>query len=553
MPVWQWLLDSAGVVLLVILLFGLLLVVRRRVLSRHGGTFELSVRDPEQAPTDAAGCSAWVATARTPSSWYRIFSPLPVPRRSWRRNDLALVSQRRPEASEEYALYAGHVVVVCSTPRGEVELAMSPSSLTGLQSWLEAGPPGSRPSRESLVGGRTYGGCRSPRSPPGHPEHVAVLAVRVAGQDEEQVGEPVQVGDRQHVHRVGVLARSAAQAERSARRQTVRATCRWAAASVPPLRMNERSLGRSSLYVVAPALEPVDVVGLDPQRRVLRVLHHRRAEVGADVEEVVLHVGQHRGHVLVEATGGQDEAEVGVGLVDVGVGLEPEVGLAGLAHVAQAGAAAVAGTRVDAGQVRPWPTLASGREGPLGSSHGQLPRGLRGAHDPARSPGWCTWAARRTRPQADGGLAARAGTLGDPQRANILDVAVMGQLLRALGCEVVIAYPGDADPTASRPRGAPRSTCRRSWAQGPLRARTPAARLDRRAGSAGRAVRRASVALPGGDAIGSRGLDMHIRGLQELGAVVRIEHGQVVAEVPDGLTGANLWLDFPSVGATENL
>jgi UDP-N-acetylglucosamine 1-carboxyvinyltransferase len=47
---------------------------------------------------------------------------------------------------------------------------------------------------------------------------------------------------------------------------------------------------------------------------------------------------------------------------------------------------------------------------------------------------------------------------------------------------------------------------------------------------------------------------MHIRGLQELGAEVRIEHGQVVAEVPpQGLTGANLWLDFPSVGATENL
>ena len=65
--------------------------------------------------------------------------------------------------------------------------------------------------------------------------------------------------------------------------------------------------------------------------------------------------------------------------------------------------------------------------------------------------------------------------------------------------------------------------------------------------------RKASVALPGGDAIGSRGLDMHIHGLQELGAAVRIEHGQVVAEVPQGLVGANLWLDFPSVGATENL
>ena len=68
-------------------------------------------------------------------------------KRAWRRNDLRFVSQRVPEGAEEYALYAGHVVVVCQTPRGEVELAMSSSSLTGLQSWLEAGPPGSRPSR----------------------------------------------------------------------------------------------------------------------------------------------------------------------------------------------------------------------------------------------------------------------------------------------------------------------------------------------------------------------------------------------------------------------
>jgi UDP-N-acetylglucosamine 1-carboxyvinyltransferase len=64
---------------------------------------------------------------------------------------------------------------------------------------------------------------------------------------------------------------------------------------------------------------------------------------------------------------------------------------------------------------------------------------------------------------------------------------------------------------------------------------------------------RAKVALPGGDNIGSRGLDMHITGLEELGARVHIEHGYVVAETTAGLTGANLWLDFPSVGATENL
>ena len=64
---------------------------------------------------------------------------------------------------------------------------------------------------------------------------------------------------------------------------------------------------------------------------------------------------------------------------------------------------------------------------------------------------------------------------------------------------------------------------------------------------------RARVALPGGDNIGSRGLDMHMTGLTELGVQVRIEHGFVVAEVAGRLTGASLWLDFPSVGATENL
>ena len=62
----------------------------------------------------------------------------------------------------------------------------------------------------------------------------------------------------------------------------------------------------------------------------------------------------------------------------------------------------------------------------------------------------------------------------------------------------------------------------------------------------------ARVALPGGDAIGSRGLDMHISGLERLGATIVSEHGFLVATAPR-LTGTSIWLDFPSVGATENL
>jgi UDP-N-acetylglucosamine 1-carboxyvinyltransferase len=62
----------------------------------------------------------------------------------------------------------------------------------------------------------------------------------------------------------------------------------------------------------------------------------------------------------------------------------------------------------------------------------------------------------------------------------------------------------------------------------------------------------AKVALPGGDAIGSRGLGMHVAGLVKLGATVDSEHGYLIARAPR-LRGAQVWLDFPSVGATENL
>jgi UDP-N-acetylglucosamine 1-carboxyvinyltransferase len=63
----------------------------------------------------------------------------------------------------------------------------------------------------------------------------------------------------------------------------------------------------------------------------------------------------------------------------------------------------------------------------------------------------------------------------------------------------------------------------------------------------------ADVAIPGGDAIGSRGLDLHASGLEKLGATVHVTHGYLIAEAPSGLRGADIRLDFPSVGATENI
>ncbi len=141
MPAWQWLLDTAVVLLLLVLLYGLALIVRRRVLSRKGGTFDLSYRvRPERAGR------GWLLGLGRYSGetleWFRIFSLSPRPKRAWARSRLAYDARRELEGAEQMSLYPDHVVIGCITPEGPVELAMSEASLTGFQSWLEAGPPG---------------------------------------------------------------------------------------------------------------------------------------------------------------------------------------------------------------------------------------------------------------------------------------------------------------------------------------------------------------------------------------------------------------------------
>ena len=74
--------------------------------------------------------------------WFRIFSLAPRPSASWHRAELAYDVAADAGGREEFTLYAGHIVVAVRTTRGPVELAMSPSALTGLQAWLESAPPG---------------------------------------------------------------------------------------------------------------------------------------------------------------------------------------------------------------------------------------------------------------------------------------------------------------------------------------------------------------------------------------------------------------------------
>lgn len=123
----------------------------------------------------------------------------------------------------------------------------------------------------------------------------------------------------------------------------------------------------------------------------------------------------------------------------------------------------------------------------------------------------------------------------------ILDVPLMADVLRSVGCEVFV----DADTVYIT---TPAVLSHRADSPAMSKLRASVGVLGPLVGRLNRAV----VALPGGDAIGSRPLDMHQNGLRQLGATSTIEHGCVVASA-ERLTGSQIWLDFPSVGATENL
>ena len=126
---------------------------------------------------------------------------------------------------------------------------------------------------------------------------------------------------------------------------------------------------------------------------------------------------------------------------------------------------------------------------------------------------------------------------------DIADVAVMAEVLEHLGVHVSRADHGlEIDATSITTHETPYELVAKMRAStavlGPLVARTG----------------EASVAMPGGCNIGSRKIDMHIRGLEQLGVEIGFEHGYIHARAPKrGLSGAKVTLEFASVGATENM
>jgi UDP-N-acetylglucosamine 1-carboxyvinyltransferase len=124
---------------------------------------------------------------------------------------------------------------------------------------------------------------------------------------------------------------------------------------------------------------------------------------------------------------------------------------------------------------------------------------------------------------------------------SLIDVKTMKDALESLG--VKVNWTGDTmqiDPSSLRSLEVPPTLARRMRASnlvmGPLLGRCG----------------RFKVSYPGGCTIGSRPMDLHLKGLRACGAVIDDDHGCITAEAA-GLQGADIHLDFPSVGATENI
>ncbi len=139
----MWFVDSLALIVVLILLPVVGLLVRRRVLARSGGTFDMSVnRHPVGVGN---GWTLGLAVYRdTELEWFRTFSLSLRPRYRFTRGDVRIVGRREPEGREVYAIHAGHLIVGSENASGVKQFAMSANALTGLLSWLESSPPGRR-------------------------------------------------------------------------------------------------------------------------------------------------------------------------------------------------------------------------------------------------------------------------------------------------------------------------------------------------------------------------------------------------------------------------
>lgn len=127
---------------------------------------------------------------------------------------------------------------------------------------------------------------------------------------------------------------------------------------------------------------------------------------------------------------------------------------------------------------------------------------------------------------------------------NLNDVRTISEVLKALGAEVsfdieknILTVDSKKIKTVDAPYDLVQKMRASFVIMGPLLAR----------------YGKVKISMPGGCAIGTRPIDLHLKGFEALGVTVEIGHGFIYAEAPKGLFGNHIYLDFPSVGATENI
>ncbi len=140
--------DAAGVFaafLILVVLTGIGIAVRRFILERGGGTVECALR---RGGADGSWHAWHLGVARYQGDelrWHQVFGILLRPDDVLARRGLVVVSRRRPDPGETVRLGSEAVIVECreGTRAVPVELAMGEAALTGFLAWLEAAPPGS--------------------------------------------------------------------------------------------------------------------------------------------------------------------------------------------------------------------------------------------------------------------------------------------------------------------------------------------------------------------------------------------------------------------------
>lgn len=141
-----------------------------------------------------------------------------------------------------------------------------------------------------------------------------------------------------------------------------------------------------------------------------------------------------------------------------------------------------------------------------------------------------------------GTLLAEEGICVINEVPHLADVETIMEVLECLGAKVTLeGSTMTVDSTNINNFEAPYHYIQKMraslWIMGPLLAR----------------LGRAKISMPGGCAIGTRPIDLHLKGLEALGATINIDHGNMDAKADGRLKGAKIYLDFPSVGATEHI